>query len=95
MVAGLAFCDVCRFRQNFVPPKDILFLLSWLGPDDSYSPPLGFGILAPPNFVEGKFSSVSILFGKRWFDAPERALVKLLVVKASCVSGTDVHPSSP
>ena len=51
--------------------------------------------MAPPNFVEGKFSSVSILFGKRWFDAPERALVKLLVVKASCVSGTDVHPSSP
>lgn len=92
MVDGLAFCNVCRFHQNCVPSKGVLFLLPWLGSDNSYSPPLGFGILALLNFVEGRFSSFSILFGKRWFDAPERALVKLLVAKASYVSGTEVHP---
>lgn len=93
MVDGLAFCNVCRFHQNCVPSKGVLFLLPWLGSDNSYSPPLGFGILALLNFVEGRFSSFSILFGKRWFDAPERALVKLLVAKASYVSGTEAHPS--
>ena len=46
MVDGLAFCNVCRFHQNCVPSKGVLFLLPWLGSDNSYSPPLGFGILA-------------------------------------------------